>query len=156
MVQAHVALALLLRVVKGMRVQERPDKLPADVFQAKFKMRVLVNRMVTTEKSGRANLQPLLVGDFLRADNPRRVTGPRGGDGRIVRVRKVISEGDARCGSFELHTVRLRRSHRLGSHCMQPTRAARIDYGLAKRWKRNAEPMEIMSRGILHRRATSE
>src|SRR5580704_899534 len=40
-IQAHVPLALLLGVVKRMRMQEGPDKLPADVFEAEFKMGVL-------------------------------------------------------------------------------------------------------------------
>ncbi len=97
-------------------MQKRPDELPADVFESKFKMRVLINGMVAAEKSGRANLQPLFVSNFFRANDPRRVTGARRGDRRIVRMREVISQRDTRRGSFKLDAVRLRRSHRLRCH----------------------------------------
>ncbi len=112
-----------------MRVQERPDKLPADVFQAKFKVRVLVDGVVAAVKRGRPDLQALLVGDFFRPDDPRRVAGARRGDGRIVGMSEVIAQRDARRGGFKLHAIRLRRSHRLSGH---------------------------VSRGILHRRAKYE
>ena len=112
MVQAHVPLALLLGVIERMRVQKRPDELPADVFEAEFKMRVLKDGVVPAEKRGRADLQALLVGDFFGTDDARRVAGARGGDGRIVRMREMISQRDARRGGFELHAVRLRRDHR--------------------------------------------
>ena len=114
--QADVALALLLGVVKRMRVQERPDELAADVFQAKFKMRVLVDGVVPGVKRGRADLQALLVGDFLGADDARRVAGARGGNGRIVWMREMVAQRDARRGGLELHAFRLRRSHRLRGH----------------------------------------
>ena len=55
-IQAHVALALLFGIVERVRVEERPDELPADIFQAKFKMRVLVDRVVAGLKRGRADL----------------------------------------------------------------------------------------------------
>ena len=48
-VQPHVALALLLGIVERMRVQERPDELPADVFEPEFEMRVLVDGVMPAE-----------------------------------------------------------------------------------------------------------
>jgi hypothetical protein len=80
-IQPHVPLALLLGVIKRMRVQKRPDELPADVFEAKFKVRVLVNGVMAAVKRGRADLQSLLVGNFFRPDEPRRVAGACRGDG---------------------------------------------------------------------------
>src|ERR1035437_5315637 len=40
-VHADIALALLLGIVKRMRVEKRPDELATDVFEAELKMRVL-------------------------------------------------------------------------------------------------------------------
>ena len=51
-----------------MRVQKGPYKLPADIFQAKFKMRMLVDGVVSAVKSTRANIQALLIGDFFGAN----------------------------------------------------------------------------------------
>ena len=107
-IQAHVALALLLGVIERVRVQERPDELPAHVFEPEFKVRVLIDGVVAAVKRGRANLQPLLVGDFFRPDDARRVTGARRGDGGIVGMREVIAQRDARRGGFEVHAIRLR------------------------------------------------
>ena len=115
-IQAHVPLALLLGVVKRMRVQERPDELPADVFEAKFKVRVLVDGVMAAVKRGRPDLQALLVGDFFRPDEARRVAGARRGDGRIVGMSEMIAQRDARRGGFKRHAIRLRRSHRLSGH----------------------------------------
>ena len=84
-VEAHVALALLLGIVEGMRVQERPDELAADIFEAEFEMRVLVDGVMAAEKSGGADVDALLVGDFFGTDQARRVAGARRGDGGIDR-----------------------------------------------------------------------
>ena len=100
-IQAHVALALLLGVVEGMGVQERPDKLAADVFEAKLKVRVLVDRVVAGVKRGGADRRALLVGDLFGTDQARRVAGARGGDGRIVGMREGIAQRDARRGLFD-------------------------------------------------------
>ncbi len=54
-VQAHVTLALLFRIVEGMRMQEGPDKLAADVLKAKFKMGVLIYGVVATIVRGRSD-----------------------------------------------------------------------------------------------------
>jgi hypothetical protein len=48
-----------------MRVQKRPNELPAHVFEAKFEMRVLVDGMVAAVESTRANIQALLIGNFV-------------------------------------------------------------------------------------------
>ena len=64
-VEADVTLALLLGVIERMRVQERPDKLAADIFEAEFEMRVLIDGVMATEVSGGADGDALLVGDFL-------------------------------------------------------------------------------------------
>ena len=114
--EADVALALLLGVVERMRVQERPDELAADVFQAKFKVRVLVDGVVAGVKRGCADLQALLVGDFLGADQARGVAGARGGDGRVEGMREGVAQRDARRGGLELHAIRLRGCHRLSGH----------------------------------------
>ena len=48
-----------------MRVQERPRKLPAYIFQPKFKVRVLPYGVVAAKKSCCADIQPLLLGDLF-------------------------------------------------------------------------------------------
>jgi hypothetical protein len=67
-VEADVALALLLGIVEGMRVEERPDELAGNVFQAKFEMRVLVDGVMAAVKSGGADVEALLVCNFFRTD----------------------------------------------------------------------------------------
>ena len=79
-IQTHVALALLLGIVKGMGVQKRPHELPADVFKAEFEVSVLIDGVMAAEKSARTDIHPLFFGDFFRIDEPRRVTGARGRD----------------------------------------------------------------------------
>src|SRR5712692_7468783 len=54
-IQADVALALLLGVVERVRVQERPNKLPANVLEAKLKVRVLINGVVAAVERGGAD-----------------------------------------------------------------------------------------------------
>ncbi len=100
-VQANVALALLLGIVKGMRVEERPDELAADVFEAKFEMGVLIHGVMAAIESCGADIEALLVGDFLGADEAGRVTGAGGSDGGIERVREGVAERDARRGGFD-------------------------------------------------------
>ena len=95
-IQPHVALALLLGIVERMRVQKRPDELPAHVFEAKFEMRVLVDGVMPAVKRGRADGHALLVGDFLGNDQMRRVAGARRGNGRIERMRERVAQRDAR------------------------------------------------------------
>ena len=105
-VQADVPLTLLLRIVKGMRVQEGPYKLPADVFQPKFEMRVLVDGVMPAKIGRRSDHHPLFIGNFFGTDQPRRIAGARRRDRRIKRVREVIAQSDARRRRFHLRTER--------------------------------------------------
>ena len=89
-----------------MGVQEGPDKLAADVFEAEFEVSVLVDSVMAAKKSGGADSHPLLFGDFFRTDQPWRVTGSRCGDGGIERMREMIAKGDARRGGFYLRFER--------------------------------------------------
>ncbi len=77
---ADIALALLLRIVERMRVKEGPDKLPAHVFQAEFKMRVLIYGVVAAVEGGGTDIHALFVGDLLRSYETRRVTRTGRGD----------------------------------------------------------------------------
>ncbi len=101
-VEADVTLALLFGVIERVRVKERPDELAADIFEAEFEVRVLIHGVMATEVSGGADGDALLVGDFLRADQARGVAGSGGGDGGIIGMCKVIAEGDAGGGGFDL------------------------------------------------------
>ena len=105
-VEADVTLALLFRIIKGMRMQERPDELAADIFKAEFEVRVLIHGVVAAEVCGGADGDALLVGDFLRTDQTRGVAGSRCSNRGIVRMRKVIAEGDAGSGGFDMRFVR--------------------------------------------------
>ena len=78
-----------------MRVQEGPDELAADVFDAEFEVCVLVNRVMPAVKGGGANVDALLVGDFIRVDEARRIAGARSSDGRIERMGKGVAQCDA-------------------------------------------------------------
>src|SRR5438270_11906307 len=60
-IEADVALALLLGIIKGMRVKERPYELAADIFEAEFEMGVLINGVVPAVKRGGANVEALPV-----------------------------------------------------------------------------------------------
>ena len=48
-----------------MRVQKRPDELPADVLEPKFEMRVLVDGVMPAEIRSRPDHHALLLGDLL-------------------------------------------------------------------------------------------
>ncbi len=100
-IEADVTLALLLGIVKGMRVKEGPDELAADVFEAKFEMGVLVDGVMAAVEGGCANVEALLVGDFFRADKAGRIAGARRGNGGIERMSEGIAESDARRGGFD-------------------------------------------------------
>ncbi len=100
-VEADVALALLLGIVKRMGVEEGPDELAADVFEAEFEMGVLVDGVMAAVESGGADVEALLVRDFFRADEARRVAGTRGGDGGIEGMGEGVAESDARRGGFD-------------------------------------------------------
>ena len=116
-VQADITLALLLGIVKRMRVEERPDELAADVFEAKFEMGVLIHGVMAAIESCGADIEALLVGDFLGADEARCVAGAGGGDGGIERMREGVTETDARRGGFDQFAgVRVIKHAGLSSH----------------------------------------
>ena len=85
-------------------MQERPHELPADIFQAKLEVGVLVDRMVAAVKRCCADIDPLLVSDFIEVDEPRGIARARRRDRRIKGMRERIAQGYAR----------RRRLHRVG------------------------------------------
>src|SRR5262249_6063604 len=101
-VHPNVALALLLGIVEGMRVQKRPDELAADVFQAELEVRVLIDGVMAAVKRGGADVQPLLVGDFLGLDEMRSVAGARRGNRGIKRMRESVAKRNARRSGLNL------------------------------------------------------
>ena len=100
-VEAHIALALLLGIVERMGVKEGPDELAANVFEAEFEMSMLVDGVVAAVKGGGADVEALLVGDFLGADESRGVTGAGGGDGGIKGVRESVAKRHAGRSGFD-------------------------------------------------------
>ena len=116
-VHANVALALLLGIVERMGVKERPDELPADIFETEFEMRMLIDSVVAAEKSGGADVETLLVGDFFWSDEMRGVASARGGDRGIERMREGVAESDARwSGRNEFAGISALKHARLGGH----------------------------------------
>ncbi len=79
-VHANVALALLFGIVKGVRVEKRPDELAADIFEAEFEGGVLEDGVMTAVEGGGADVEALLVGDFFGSDEMVGVAGAGGGD----------------------------------------------------------------------------
>ena len=100
-VEADVALALLLGIVEGMRVEEGPDELAADVFKAEFEVGVLVDGVMAAVERGGADVEALLVGDFFGDDEARGVTGAGGGDRGVVGMRESVAESDSGRGGFD-------------------------------------------------------
>ena len=116
-VHANVALALLLGIVERMGVKERPDELAADIFETEFEMRMLIDSVVAAEKSGGADVETLLVGDFFRSDEMRGVACARGSDCGIERMREGVAESDARwSGRNEFAGISALKHARLGGH----------------------------------------
>ena len=103
-VQPHVALALLLGIVKRVRVEKRPDELPAHIFESEFEMRVLVNGVMPAKVGSRTDRHALLIGDFLGNYQVRRVARPRRRNRRIERVRERVAQRHARRGSLHLRS----------------------------------------------------
>ena len=117
-VEAYVALALLLGIVEGMRVEEGPDELTGNVFQAEFKMGVLVDGVMTAVEGGGADVEALLVSDFFGADQAGSVAGAGGGDGGVKGMGPGVAEGDARRSSFdEFAREGIFEHSGLGGHC---------------------------------------
>ena len=70
LVQAHVALTGLLRVIKRMAVQKVPHKLAGDVLQAELEVGVLKDGVVAAVEGGGADGEALFLGDLIRRDHP--------------------------------------------------------------------------------------
>ena len=116
-VEADVALALLLGIVKRMRVEEGPDELAADVFEAEFEMGMLENGVMAAVKGGGTDVEALLVCDFIGSDEVRGIAGARGGDSGIEGMEKRIAQGDTGSARFHQAGVRCAIKHaRLRSH----------------------------------------
>ncbi len=116
-VEADVALALLLGIVKGMRMEEGPDELAADIFEAEFEMGVLVDGVMAAVERGGTDVEALLVGDFFGADEARRVASAGGGDGGIEGMSESVAESDTRRAGFdEFAGARAIKHARLSSH----------------------------------------
>src|SRR5262249_23498713 len=99
-IEANVALALLLGIVEGMRVEKRPDELAADVFEAELKMRVLVDGVMTTVEGSCANVEALLIGDLLGNNQARGIAGTRRGGGGGKRMKEGVAESNLGCARF--------------------------------------------------------
>ena len=82
-------------------MQKRPDELAADVFEAKFEMSVLVDGVVAAIEGSGADIQALLVGDFVVVDEMRGIAGARSRDCGIERMKEGIAESDAGRARFD-------------------------------------------------------
>ena len=94
-IEADVALALLLGIVEGVGMEKGPDELAADIFEAKFKVGVLVDGVMAAIESGGADVEALLVGDFFGDDQARGIASAGGGYGGIVGMREGVAESDS-------------------------------------------------------------
>src|SRR5262249_9761890 len=63
-VHADIALALLFGIVKRMCVEERPDELAADIFEAEFECCMLENGVMAAVEGGSTNVEALFISDF--------------------------------------------------------------------------------------------
>jgi hypothetical protein len=116
-IHADVTLALLFGIVEGMRVKKRPDELSADVFQSEFKMRVLINGVMSAEESGGADIEALLVIDFFGTDEARRVASAGSGDGGVEGMRECVAKSDPRrSGLNEFGEISGLKHSRLSGH----------------------------------------
>jgi hypothetical protein len=108
---------LLLGIIERMGVQKRPDELAADIFEAEFEMRMLVDRVVAAEESACTNVQTLLVGDFFGNDKARGIAGAGGGNGGIEGMREGVAKSDAQRSGLNEFAGVLRMEHaRLSGH----------------------------------------
>ena len=116
-IHADVTLALLLGIVERMSVKEGPDELTTDVFEAEFEVRMLIDSVVAAEKSGGADVETLLVGDFFWSDEMRGVASARCSDCGIERMREGVAESDARwSGLNKFAGISALKHARLGGH----------------------------------------
>jgi len=80
-------------------------------------MGVLVDGMVAAIKGGGADIEALLVGDFVVGYEMRGVASACGGDGRIEGMQEGVAERDAGRPRFDQAGVRCAIEHaRLRSH----------------------------------------
>src|ERR1700737_5282828 len=84
-----------------MSVEKRPDKLPADVFETEFEVRVVIDGVVAAVKGGRGDVEALLIGDFVRMNEAGRIAGARSGDGRIEGMGKRVAKSYMRRGGLD-------------------------------------------------------
>lgn len=103
-IEADISLALLLGIVKRMRVKEGPYELAGNILQAEFEMSVLKNRVMAAVERGGTDVEALLVGDSLGADQMRGVAGAGGGDGGIEGMGPGIAQRDAGRSGFDQFT----------------------------------------------------
>ena len=96
LLQLHVALTRLLRVVERIGVQHAPHELARDVLEPELEVRVLEHRVVPTLEGEGSDGVALLVGDLGRADHPWRITRAGGGNGAVVGHRRRAAQGDLR------------------------------------------------------------
>jgi hypothetical protein len=85
-----------------MRVQERPHELAADIFEAKFKVRVLIHGVVAAKICTRSDGHALLVGYLFGLDQSSRIARSRGGNRGVKRMRERVSQCDARSAGLHL------------------------------------------------------
>jgi hypothetical protein len=98
-----VALAHLLRVVEGVRVQEAPDELPRDLLQREHEGRVLDRRVMAGVVDALVDAVAQLAGfvvlvDVGRRDDARRIARAGRRDHRVVRILEGADELDFRLG----------------------------------------------------------
>ena len=94
LVEADVALALLLRVVEREAVQERPDELTRNPGERELEGRVLEHGVVAALEGEGADAAPLALGDLVRLDHARRVAGARRGDRVVVGTIEPVAQTD--------------------------------------------------------------
>lgn len=97
-------------------MKERPHELPADIFEAKLKMSVLVNGVMSAIESRCADIDALLFCDLFGLNQSWRITSPRGSNCGIIRMQERVAQSDARrcvlnrisgpCGSRKSHKER--------------------------------------------------
>ena len=100
-----------------MSVKKGPNKLAANILDPKLEVSVLIYGVMPAIESGGADVEALLVGDFVGGNQAGGVAGSRSRDRRIEGMRKGISECDA--WWRRLDGIRRRRTFehaRLGSH----------------------------------------
>jgi len=100
-VEPHVALALLLGVVEGKAVQERPHQLPRDARDRELEGGVLEDRVMATIEGQRADAAALPLGDLVGVDDAGRIA--RAGRGDRVVVGSIRRAAQADLGSAIHH-----------------------------------------------------